>query len=400
MAGFSSAGFTAKTIEEVRAEIVAALLTRISASLDLSEDQPMGQVIAITSQREAILWELVALLAKALDPDAAEDWLLDAVCALTGTIREQARKSKVFVNCNVNDGATFTAGQIMINVAGQPDVKFVNKNAEGPLTPAGVHSIEFESVEYGPIVANATTLTTITAAVSGLNSVTNPLDAAPGALREDDTTLRVRREQEIAATGACTPPATRSDVLQVPGVQQTYVFENVTDTTDVNGLPAHSMETVVFDGDPPEAVNADIAQAVWKSKPSGGNTHGTTTVLIEDEASQTIRAVKFSRATIKDVYVVLPDLLVDPEEFPANGAELVKAAIVAAALKHQNLGIDVVSKRIAAACFAVVGVLDVPTVRLGFAAAPSGTANLAITGREIAALDTARISVTTVEGEP
>ncbi len=400
MSGFSPTGFVAKTIEEIRAEIVAELLVRINAALDLSEDQPLGQVVAVCSQREAILWELLALLAKAIDPDAAEDWLLDALCALTGTTRLSATKSIVTLTCHVDDMFTATAGQIMTNVVGLPAVTFVNKSDVGPLTPAGDYPIDFEATVYGPVAANSGTLTVITAPVSGLHTVTNALDAVTGRLRETDTELRIRRDDEIAAAGACTPPATRSDILQVPGVKQCFVFENVTMVTNGDGMPAKSFEAVIFDGDSPEADNTAIAQAVWKSKPSGSETVGTTTVMIFDEASQTTRAVKFSRATVKPVYLDLPDVSFDPELFPADGATQIKDVIAAAAVKYQNLGIDVVAKRIAAATFAVPGVLDVPTLHLGFSASPSGTANLVITGREIASIDTSRITVVTVEGSP
>ncbi len=400
MSGFSPTGFVAKTIEEVRAEIVAVLLAKIDAALDLSEDQPVGQVIAIAAQREAILWELLAILAKAIDPDAAEDWLLDALCALTGTKREPAKKSTVTLTCNVDDNFNATAGQITANVVGQEAILFVNKSDVETLTPAGDYPIVFEATEYGPIRANAGTLTVITAPVSGLNSVTNALDAAPGALRENDTALRVRREQEISATGACTPPATRSDVLQVPGVQQSFVFENVTNSVNADGLPAKSFETVIYDGDTPEADDDAVAQAVWKSKPSGAETYGTTTVLIFDEASQVTRAVKFSRATVKDVYLELPDIVVDPETFPDSGVDDLKEAIAAAGLKRQNLAIDVVAARVKAAAFSIAGVLDVPTLYLGFSASPVATANLEITGREIASIDTSRITIATVEGVP
>ncbi len=400
MSGFSSTGFVAKTIEEVRAEIVAELLVRIDAALDLSADQPLGQVVGVCSQREAILWELLAMLAKAIDPDAAEDWLLDALCALTGTVRLAAKKSTVTLTCLVDNGFTATAGQIMTNVVGQQAVTFVNKANAGPLSPAGSYPIDFEATEYGPIAANAGTLTVITAPVSGLHTVTNALDAVPGALRENDTDLRIRRVDEIAAAGACTPPATRSDVLEVPGVLQCFVFENVTLVTDGDGLPGKSFETVIFDGDTPTADNAAVALAVWKSKPSGGETIGTTTVLIFDEASGTTRAVSFSRATVKQVYLDLPDVSVDAETFPADGATQIKNAIVTAALKYQNLGIDVVAKRIAAAAFTVPGVLDVPTLHLDFTASPVATANLVITGRQIASIDTSRITVVTVPGTP
>jgi uncharacterized phage protein gp47/JayE len=186
----------------------------------------------------------------------------------------------------------------MLNVDGQEDVRFVNKSrapATGTYT-AGVQEIEFESVEYGPIVANADTLTVITAPVSGLNSATNPLDATLGNLREEDTPLRIRRAEEFAASGACTVDAIRAALLQVSGVKQAFVCENVTLETDGNGLPGKSFEAVVYDGETPEAEDGDIAQVIWDNKPSGGESYGATTEEAIDSKGVT-QAVKFSRAT-------------------------------------------------------------------------------------------------------
>jgi hypothetical protein len=125
--GFTSAGFVRPTLEEIRNEIVEECLALISATLDLSEDQPVGQVVAIASQREAKLYELIEVLAHAIDPNAATGFLLDFICAITGTVRRIATKSTVIVECDVDAGSSFNAGAIMLNVTGQPDVKFVNK---------------------------------------------------------------------------------------------------------------------------------------------------------------------------------------------------------------------------------------------------------------------------------
>lgn len=399
MSGFSSAGFTKKTLEECRAEIVAEVLARVSASLDCSVLTPEGQIIAIAAEREAALQELVETLAHAIDPNAAEDWLLDAVCAITGTTREPAKKSKVTITANVDDGASFTAGQIMINVDGLDTTRFVNKKDEGPFTPAGTYPIDFECTDYGPIAANSGTLTVITAPVSGLNTVTNALDATLGALREDDTSLRVKRTAELTAAGACTVDSLRADILEVEGVQQAFVFENVTLITNGDGMPGKSIEVVFFDGASPEADDQTIADTIWKGKPSGSETYGTTNHAVLD-ATGAPQAVNYTRAAVKNVWFDFVDVEVDAEFFPSNGAALVKAAVAAYAAKKLNLGVDVIALGMKAAAMTVPGVIDVPTLHLGFASSPTLSANLPITGRQIASCDTSRMTVTTTPGTP
>jgi hypothetical protein len=397
-AGLSAAGLTIKTLEEIKAELEAAYLAEIDASLDLSPDQPMGQVVAINAQRESLLWELLATVYNMFNPNAAEGAMLENVSAITGTLREPSDKSTVTLACVVTAGFTQVAGAMMANVSGQDTLRFVNVDDVGPLA-AGTHDIDFEAVDYGEVVANAGTLTVITAPVSGWTSCTNALDAELGREQEEDTPLRLRREDELSAAGASTVDSIRADVLQVDGVEQCYVFENVTLTTDADGIPGKAFEVVVFDGTTPAADDDEIAQTIWDSKPSGAATYGTESTMVTDSTA-TEREVQWSRADVKEVYLTLTDVVIDPRFFPTDGEDLIKDAIVAYGVEKLGLGVDVFALAMRAAALEVDGVLDVPTLTLGFSASPVGTTNLTITGREIAELDTSRIIVSTVEGSP
>lgn len=399
----TTAGFVAPNLEEIRAEIETELLATVDPALDLSPDQPLGQIVTIVAQREARANELLSVAYDGFDPRKAEGFLLDGVCAFTGTTRDGATKSRVSADIDVDAGFTATAGTMLANVDGYPGIVFVNAEDLGPLT-AGVHSVAFVAAVYGPVVANAGTLTVISAPVSGWNSITNPTDAVVGKGQETDAALRLRRDQELAAAGSCTTDAIRADLLQIEHIdgtrpiQQAFVFENTSLVTDADGVPAKAFEAVIFDGITPLATNAEVGDVVWKSKPSGIQPHGSTAVTVTDSRGQP-RVVKFSRATVRQVWLEL-DLSVDATAYPSAGNTLVKAAIVSLGGAALNLGIDVIANRVKAWAMTVPGVIDVTAIRLGFAAAPVGTSNLTISGREIASLDTSRISVTTAAGTP
>lgn len=392
MAGVTSLGFTKKTVEEIKAELETDQLETIDATLNLSADQPVGQLNAVFAKHLADVWALAEVAYSAFDRDAAEGRLLDNIGSITGTPREPARKS--LVTCTVNLGASFSqpAGALMANVAGQPDIKFVNRDAVTSTT-SGNYTAVFESIDYGPVVANAGTLTQITAAVSGWNSITNAADAELGALEEGDTDYRQRQADELTAPGACTTDAIRADLLKVKGVLQAFCFENVTLTTDADGLPGKAIECVIYDGASPTASNNEVAQAIWNSKPSGSETYGAITAYAVDALGIT-RTVKFSRATIKNVYLEF-DITVDASKYPIDGAALVKAAAVEKG-NTLNLGDDVIALALRSSALSVQGVLDVTAMRLGFSASPVGLVNLAISGREIARFDTSRVTVTVV----
>lgn len=190
-------------------------------------------------------------------------------------------------------------------------------------TTAGVNqgAVDCQATDFGPVDAPIDTLTVIDTPVSGLNSVINHDSVVIGRNTETDAELRNRRAATLAIAGKATVDAIRAAVLNVIGVSGATVFEN-TAITVVSGRPAKSFEVVVQGG-----ADADIAQTIWDTKPAGIETFGTQTVNALDSQGQA-RAIKFSRATEVLIYFSL-DLTVDVVFFPANGAALAEAAIIA-----------------------------------------------------------------------
>lgn len=389
--GVTAEGLQIPTIEEILAEIETEALAEIDPALDLSPDQPVGQIFGIVARRFAVAYEALAVAYNGFNPSAAEGVLLENVAAISGTTRTPARRSTVVATVNLGASFSAPAGTMIANVNGQPNTKFRNAS-EVTSTSAGNYQALFESEEVGPVVANAGTLTVITASVSGWNSITNADDAERGSVLESDTDLRVRRQDELAAPGASTPDAIRADLLQLDGVREVFVFENTSDVW-VDGLGPKKLEIVVYDGTNLDADEDEIARAIWDAKPAGIGTSGliAKTVTSDDGSDVTVR---FSRAVIKPVWFDYT-LTIDPKAWPSNGADLVKAAAVAKGSAVLGLGVDVVALVFRAAALTVPGVVDVTDFDLGFSASPSGEANLTVSRREIAVVDTSRVTVVT-----
>jgi uncharacterized phage protein gp47/JayE len=399
MAGLTLTGFVTKSYEEISGEIASEIRSKIGTGVNTSTSSPLGQVIGIVSEKLAELWEVGLALYGSQDPNEATDRALDFVAGITGTRRLAATKSRVVATVNVDPG-TYAAGTLTAHVAGNPQSRFTNISAvtNGGAVAAS-YLVEFEATATGPTFANAGTLTQIATPVSGWNSVTNAQDAVPGTNIENDASLRLRREDELAAAGGSTFDAIRSDLLQLLTAQGVIggvtIFENDGDTTDENGLPPHSFEALVFDGTPTGTAveDADIARAIWFTKPAGIKTHGSVTEAHVDSTGQT-RSVRFSRPTTKNVYLAF-DVVVDEELGwdPSSGPAAIKAAVVARGERVRNVGADVVLAQLYPAVLSVPGVVDISEVRAGFSPSPIGTVNLAIGLRELADYDTSRITV-------
>lgn len=390
MSGVDITGFTGKTIEEINAEISADQLSTVDAGLNQASSTALGQINGIVSKKAAELWEVEQVAYNAMNRDAAEGVLLDNIGALTGTPRLPATKSFVTETVNLNASYSQGPGVMQISVAGQPNVKFQNRDTVTSTT-AGNYPAVFEALDYGPVVANAGTLTVIVP-VSGWNSATNAADATVGRDRETDADYRVRQRTELAASGSGTVDGIRADMLRVPGILEAFVFENSSDVTDVNGLPPHSIEVVIFDGLSPTVANSVIAQAVWDNHPAGAATYGNITTTAHDSAG-VLQNVSFSRATVKPVYLDYINVNIEPTTFPVDGTAQIKAAVAAAGRTVLKLGVDVVALYFRAVPFVVPGVIDVLTLELGFSPSPSGTVNLSVSPREIAFIDTSNITV-------
>lgn len=395
-AGLTTTGFEKRTLEDLLAQVEEEQHSQISNSLDTSSSSPMGQINAVLMKTVSELWDLAQAVYDGGDPDKNEGDAQDAVAAITGTTRIDAAKSYVRETLGLNAGITVPIGSI-VSVLGNPSVRFTlvgSEAVEGVViiedvtsSTAGSYFGRFECDHTGPVPAFAGTLTVIVTPVSGWNAATNAEDAVLGRDIEGPSDMRIRRENELQAIGTSPVDALRGELLELDGMIQATVFENVGDVPDANGVPAHSIEALCYDGASPAVADDDIAQVLWDGKAGGIRTYGNSTGDATDSQGNT-RVMSFSRPTLKDVYF---DITVDTNEFYAGDTAL-KAAVVAYGANLQT-GQDVILASFYASIFAIGGVTDITLFKAGFSASPSGTSNLSIGPRELAVFDTSRITV-------
>ncbi|WP_221928490.1 baseplate J/gp47 family protein [Enterococcus faecalis] len=161
----------------------------------------------------------------------------------------------------------------------------------------------------GTVVATATcansgAVAAVAGSVNGINtptrgwaSVTNPLAATVGIAAETDAELRVRQSQSVALASLTPFDAVDGAIANVEGVTRHKLFENDTETTDANGLPAHSISAIVEGGDATE-----IANTIRSTKGQGVSTYGTTAVIVTDKYGNPY-TIRFSRPVDVPIYV-------------------------------------------------------------------------------------------------
>lgn len=428
--GVTAAGFSPKSVQDLLSDVNTALLTNVDPGLDLSAEEPLGQLVGIFVEKLAELWELGSTAYNSIDRDSAEGPQLDNVGGLTGTKRLTASPSYTEQTCVFSQTGTFTVGSLVANVAGQSSIQFANANnisvtfASATYTvtntdlntilgtssslPVTATNLKFLALVDGATLAPATTLSAISNPVTGWSSTTNPLDAVVGTAVELDTAYRLRQDAEISAVGSGNPDALQADVLQVPGVLQAFVIENEGQTFDTFGNPPHTFQVVIWDGSGAVASNNTVAQTIWDDKPTGIATNGSTSGNAVDSQGNT-QVMLFSRATQQLLYLNYTVTMLPGQVLNSTTANAMKLAIVVATQQptlsgsvapnpsYLGLGTTVYAEAIKTALMSAgLGVQNISLLNLGFSASPSGTADLSLTQLQIAIADSSRIFINTL----
>ncbi len=400
MPGVLPEGFVTKSLAEIRADIVARLVESpdVGPSQDYSDTDPLGQIIGALASEIAELWELGYAVHTSGDPEGALDVALDQLLALAGSERIGARASTATCTMNLDAGALVPAGSL-ISVDGRPDIQFsLDEDVENTGGVAADFDGEFTCTVDGPVGANADTLTVIDSAVSGWNSVTNPEDAVRGRNAANNVEFRQRWADERARAGSTTVAAIRAALLdtettpEFETIEKVLVLQNKTSAYDANGLPPHSVEAIIDDGNVPSVDNDLIAQVLWDRGTAGGiDTHGDESGTATD-SEENPQTMYFSRVTRREIYI---EIEVDTgSAFPTDGVAKLKTKLAEVGNLY-DVEEDVIAQFIKLQAFSIAGVLDVPAFAIGFSASPVTETNLPIGYRERAVFDTTRIEVTT-----
>jgi hypothetical protein len=394
MAQLTDQGLQIDTVDQIEAEIKQSIWTNIDEQFDLSPESPDGQLVSIYAEREAKVQELALAVHNARRPDSASGTNLTQLSLITGTRRKTKTKTLVTSSVvNIDAGFSKAPGLMIAHANGDATKRFVNRDlVTNPGGSPANFTVVFEAETAGVVPVLAGQLTVIAEPLTGWNSITNTLDGVTGQADEQDPGLRLRRVQELQAQGSTTADAIRSGILRVlkDNVTHCRVLINESNAVDVNGLPAKSFEVIARGIVTDTNASIALANQIRTSKTGGMQASGTSFQVSTDSQGNSY-VIGYTWVTPQNVYLEL-DVSIDPLTFPADGDAQLKNALVAVEAGYQPGG-TVVAEYLKAQAFKVAGVTDAPALRLGFAASPVTTANLAIALRQIADLDTARIVV-------
>lgn len=200
----------------------------------------------------------------------------------------------------------------------------------------------------------------------------------PGNNIEQDSEVKIRRRESLAAFAAGTVAGIETEVSQLSFVDNARVVEN--DTCDyVGGVPPKSFETFVTttrDISTSDADKLDIAQAILSKKPAGIQSFGDIQVTVYDNQNYP-REISFSQPQEVEIYLTLNVAVTDDITDFESFSEQLRGQIVE---YGNNIGVGkdvIVYPYLSAAMAQVHGLLDV-VIDIGRNPSPSGSANVSI----------------------
>lgn len=254
MAEITKDGATGTILSEYL-DIMRQKYLDIDDGWDIDPESPDGLAIAAWCETLANLDEGVIGAYHAADPNAAIGRALENIAAFAGVSRRAASFSTTVVQLGGDGLIEAPAGTLIRHRV--TDTLWATDNAV-VTSSAGVATVGVTCIKPGAQGANIGTLTRIATPVPGIRTVTNHDVASLGLDEEKDNAFRVRRNESVARPGNNQVDNMYAALVNVDGVKQAKIFENVESEPDEHGIYGHSMALFV-DGGIPENIASTIA---------------------------------------------------------------------------------------------------------------------------------------------
>lgn len=299
-----SDGLQTKTLAELVTDLETGFRDIYGDDINLDQNSPDGQIVNIFAASGIDIRELLTGVYNSFDPDRAVGIPLD---------------ERVTINNIERKGGTFTITPVTIttdrtvNLAGL-DGSFNDINGTGYTVAddagteyilidtqtlvSGVHVVNFRASAIGQVETTLNTITNPVTIILGVTTIDNPSAALDiGQNEETDAELRLRRQQSVALSSTGYLNGLLGEVLNLSGVTDAVLFENVTNAIDADGIPAHGIWLIAEGGS-----NTDIANLIYVNKSYGSNMKGDVEIDILTD-SGVIFVAKFDRPVADDLFV-------------------------------------------------------------------------------------------------
>jgi hypothetical protein len=270
-----------------RAELVTfyttAFQTIYGVDINLASDTPDGQMMNIWIQAVLDLQDLLTQINAQFDPDQATGVLLDQRVGINGIQRQAGTFTITNVDLVINLAPAQTATLSGLDSAEDPYTVSDNAGTQWVLitsvvvSVSGTYTYAFRAALPGATLTIPGTITNPVTIVLGVDTINNPTTYTTlGINEESDAQLKIRRQKSVSLSSQGYLAGLLAALENINGVIDAFVYENTTSTTDVNGVPGHSI-WVIINGTAPAV---DIATAIYQKRNAGCGMFGSVSYTI------------------------------------------------------------------------------------------------------------------------
>ncbi|WP_407733295.1 baseplate J/gp47 family protein [Pseudomonas citronellolis] len=289
-----SSGISAPNYADALAYLQQSFRSIYGADVYLGNDSQDGQLLSVLALAISDANAAIISAYNAFSPNTAQGNGLSSNVKINGISRGIATNSQVDLQVGGQAGTIISQGI----------ARDVNGNtwalpATVTIPPAGTITVTATCTAEGAVSAGIGQVNIIATPTRGWQTVTNASAAEPGAPVETDSALRQRQQTSVALPSRTVLEGTTGAVANITGVTRLATYENDTNSTDSNGIPAHSISLVVEGGDA-----AAIAQAIADKKTPGTGTYGSTSQSVTDVYGRPL-TINFYRPTYQAMTVAI-----------------------------------------------------------------------------------------------
>ena len=379
MAGLDKDGFVPLGYDEIRTRIQGRL-EQYNQGFDFTASSPDGQLVDIFSFELSQAWQQLDAVYRSYDPAQAFGAGLRNLGLITGIPFEAAARSFAYIELTGVDGSEVPTGTIFTDDAG---------NEFATQFPARIPTnVTVYALASGPIPVPAGTIKNIKVPVTGLHSISQPINGVDGGDPITEDGFRNIRNRTVLRNFSDASLVISSRLLEL-GVNQVEVINNDTNAPFLppDNTPARTIQVVVGELDP-NITDEEIARTILAAKAQGVPTYGTTTVSVTDSQGHA-HDVSFSKATGVDIYVRI-NLVFYSEDF-AGAIENIQRD-VSAHINNLLAGEDVIRSRLYG-LITPYAEADVQQLELSYDGMTWVETNLSINADQYAKTDTTKIPV-------
>ena len=383
---FDSTGFHYADYPTLLARITSDFKSIYGIDSYVDPDSQDGQNLAIRATAIYDMCQIVSAGFMQFSPTFAQGLWLSSTVKTNGIRRLTATNSTVDLTIVGTAGTVITNGQ-----AEDTNGNKWNLPATVTIPLSGTITITATSAVAGAITASSATITKIATPTLGWQTVNNILAATAGRNMETDAELRTRQRVSTAMPSLSVLEGIKGGIANTIGVTRSKVYENDTNITDTDGIPAHSISAVVEGG-----TTQAIADVIALRKTPGTGTYGTSSATNYDRYGVP-NVINFYRPT--SVIIKIEVTISALSGYITAYADLIKQALVDY-ITTLEIGDDVYLTKLyvpANLSGTAAGLtFDISLIEIAKNADPLGVANLTLAFNEVALSLTTDITVTVV----